>query len=356
MSKFYPLTVKSIRRETADCVSVAFDVPVSLKETFQFIQGQYLTLKTTIGGEEVRRSYSICSSPLEAELRVAIKAVTKGVFSTYANEVLEAGEVLEVMPPMGRFYTPLSPSNRKHYVAFAAGSGITPVMSILKTVLQTEPESSFTLVYGNKNRHSIIFKEELEALKNKYMNRLSLYHILSREFIDSPLLSGRITGEKCVKMLESIIDAPHTDEFFLCGPEEMIFAVKESLEAAGVDKKKVHFELFTTSAQPARPKTVVAAEDGAKCKVSVKLDGRTFEMEMKFGEDTILDAALKQGADLPFACKGGVCCTCRAKIMEGEVEMGVNYALEPEEVEAGYVLTCQSFPISEKVTVDFDVR
>jgi len=355
---FEQLPVREVRRETNDCVSIAFEVPENLKASFQFIQGQYITLKTKIGGEEVRRSYSICSSPLDDELRVAVKKVPNGIFSTYANELLKAGDQLDVMPPMGKFFTPLVPTQKKNYVGFAAGSGITPLLSIIKTTLQTERESTFTLVYGNRNRHSIIFRETLEALKNKYMDRFRLIHILSRETTDTPLNSGRIDADKCLVLCDKTIDLEQTDEFFLCGPEEMIFAVKNVLEQQKVPAQKIHFELFTTAGQ--QNKKIKPQEEetdkGPKSKITVKLDGISFDFELSQKGDAILDAALKHGADLPYACKGGVCCTCRAKLVEGEVDMEVNYGLEPDEIEQGFILTCQSHPKSEKVVVDFDVK
>lgn len=355
---FEQLTVREVRRETHDCVSIAFEVPEQLKETFRFLQGQYITLKTKIGGEEVRRSYSICSSPLDHELRVAVKKVPNGVFSTYANELLKAGDSLEVMPPMGKFFTPLLSSQKKNYVGFAAGSGITPLLSIIKTTLQTEKESTFTLVYGNRNRHSIIFRETLEALKNKYMNRFRLIHILSRETTDTPLNSGRIDADKCLTLCDKTIDLQRTDEFFLCGPEEMIFSVKNVLEEKGVAAQKIHFELFTTAGQQNKKIQQLETETdkGPKSKITVKLDGISFDFELSQKGEAILDAALKQGADLPYACKGGVCCTCRAKLVEGEVDMEVNYGLEPDEIEQGFILTCQSHPKSEHVVVDFDIK
>ena len=355
---FEQLTVREVRRETNDCVSIAFEIPDTLKNSFQFLQGQYITLKTKIGGEEVRRSYSICSSPLDHELRVAVKKVPQGVFSTYANEVLKAGDQLDVMPPMGKFFTPLIPGQKKNYVGFAAGSGITPLLSIIKTTFQTEQESTFTLVYGNRNRHSIIFRETLEALKNKYMNRFRLIHILSRETTDTPLNSGRIDADKCWALCDKTIDLQHTDEFFLCGPEEMIFAVKNVLEQQDVPAEKIHFELFTTAGQQHK-KNQQQEEDtdkGPKSKITVTLDGISFDFELSQKGDAILDAALKHGADLPYACKGGVCCTCRAKLIEGEVDMEVNYGLEPDEIEQGFILTCQAHPKSEKVVVDFDIK
>lgn len=358
--KFHPLKVVDVRRETTDCVSVALDIPENLSGEFKFIPGQYLTFRRGNGETEIRRSYSICAAPSDCELRVAIKKVENGRFSSYANDELKVGDTLEVMPPMGNFSLKKKNVQHKHYMAIAAGSGITPIMSIMKSVLEDDAEARFTLIYGNKNRNTIIFREQIEALKNKYMERLRVYHILSRETMDAPLFNGRITAEKCEEMCSSLIDVSSVDEAFICGPEEMILSVQEKLTALGMDHANVHIELFTSPDQPKETHEKWAnehAEDSGKMsKVSITLDGTTFDMDLAYNSDTILDAALKQGADLPFACKGGVCCTCRAKVTEGEVEMEVNYALEPDEVENGYVLTCQSHPKSDRVVIDFDQR
>ncbi len=355
---FHTLKVQEVKKETPDCVSIRFDVPASLKKEFEFEQGQNITVKKTIDGEEVRRSYSICSAPYENELRVAVKKVEGGKFSAYANEYLQPGDELEVLPPTGSFNTPLQASNQKQYLAFAAGSGITPVISIIKTTLQIEPKSRFTLVFGNRGRSSIIFFEALESLKNKYIDRFNFINILSREKTDAHVNAGRIDPTKLVE-LNKLVDYKNTDEFFICGPGEMIFCVKDFLEGIQIDKKKIHFELFTTPGQAkgiVTSRKPVASSEGPKSKITVKLDGRSFDFELGFNSDCILDAALKQGADLPFACKGGVCCTCKAKLLEGEVEMDVNWGLEQEEVERGFILTCQSHPVTEKVVVDFDIK
>ncbi len=357
MSKFYTLNVKEVRKETIDTVSVAFDVPKNLVEAYKFIQGQYLTLRTDINGEDVRRSYSICSSPLDDELRVAIKQVENGRFSTYANTVLKAGDTLQVMTPMGRFYTELSPNNEKQYVAFAAGSGITPILSIMKTVLEVEPNSQFILFYGNKKTETIIFKDEIDALKNIYLSRLSIYHVLSREALGSPLFEGRIDQARCEKFCNLLLDVNSVDEFFLCGPEEMIFAAKDTLKATDVADQKIHFELFTSSSTPKKPKKktekkAVLSDDSSM--ITVILDGHSYQFPLEKDGEDILDAALDNGADLPFSCKGGVCSTCRAKVESGTVKMELNYSLEDWEVEQGFVLTCQAHPTSERVTINFD--
>ena len=357
MSKnFQPLTIKDIRKETDDCVSIAFDIPVELSNQFVFKQGQYITLKTTIQNEEVRRSYSICSSPLDGELRVAVKKVENGIFSTYANEQLKKGDQLEVMQPLGKFYTDLDAAEARQYIAFAAGSGITPIISIIKTTLQTEPFSSFTLVYGNRNRNSIIFKEALEALKNRFMGRLSIVYILSRERTDALIHFGRIDGQKCGDLCKLIIDPLIAHAIFLCGPD-MVFGVKDQLEKTGVDAKKIHFELFTSrKKEKTTTSNTLSASTIAKSRITVKQDGVAVDFELAFEGESILEAAMKNGADLPFACKGGVCCTCRAKLIEGEVIMEVNYGLEPEEIDHGFILTCQSHPVTEKVVIDFDIK
>lgn len=356
---FHPLLIKEIRKETPECVSVVFEIPEDLKKSFQFKQGQSLTMRKSIGNEEVRRTYSICSSPLDNEIRVAIKKVDGGLFSSFANEDLKKGDTLEVMEPVGKFYTHLEPGQKKNYLAFAAGSGITPVLSLIKTTLATETSSIFTLVYGNRSRASIIFFEELEGIKNKYLQRFNFINILSRERTDAPVNYGRINMDKLLE-LSKLIDYEKMDETFICGPEEMIFSIKAFLEQKGIDKKKIHFELFTTpgerKSEVRSRKSESTSTTGNKSRISVKLDGRSFDFDLGFDEEPILDAALKQGADLPYACKGGVCCTCKARLIEGEVEMEVHWGLEEEEIQQGYILTCQSHPKTAKVVVDFDVK
>ena len=356
---FHPLLIKEIRKETPECVSVVFEIPGNLKKSFQFKQGQSLTMRKSIGNEEVRRTYSICSSPLDNEIRVAIKKCEGGLFSSFANEYLKKGDTLEVMEPVGKFYTDLQPAQKKNYLAFAAGSGITPVLSLIKTTLATETSSTFTLVYGNRSRASIIFFEELEGLKNKYLQRFNFINILSREKTDAPINYGRINMDKLLE-LSKLISYEKMDETFICGPEEMIFSIKAFLEQKGIDKKKIHFELFTTPGERKsgirNRKSESTSTTGNKSRISIKLDGRSFDFDLGFDEEPILDAALKQGADLPYACKGGVCCTCKARLIEGEVEMEVHWGLEEEEIQQGYILTCQSHPKTAKVVVDFDVK
>jgi len=355
---FHPLRVKEVKRETPDCVSISFIVPDELKEEFIFSAGQNIAIKKNIDGEEIRRSYSICSAPHENELRVAVKKVEGGKFSSYANTQLKAGDELDVLSPTGKFNTPLDPANRKTYLAFAAGSGITPVISIIKSTLATEPGSSFTLVFGNTSRSNIIFFEELEGLKNKYLERFTFINILSREKTDIALNFGRIDTEKLTG-LARLIRYQHTDEFFICGPEEMIFCVKDFLTGLGIENRKIHFELFASKGQKKTTTGQVSAAGytGPKSSITVKLDGRSFDFALPLNSDiTVLEAALKQGADLPFACKGGMCCTCKARLLEGEVSMDVHWGLEEEEIEQGYILTCQSHPKTERIVVDFDIK
>jgi ring-1,2-phenylacetyl-CoA epoxidase subunit PaaE len=355
---FHKLAIKEVRKETGECISVLFDVPETLQKDFQFKQGQSLTMRAMIGGEEVRRTYSLCSSPLDGQWKVAIKKVDGGLFSSFANDNLKPGDLLEVMEPVGKFYVELNAANKKNYLAFAAGSGITPVLSIIKTTLRTEPQSSFTLVYGNRSRSSIIFFEELEGLKNQFLSRFSFINILSRERTETPLNFGRIDENKLIE-LNKLIRYEDIHETFICGPEEMIFCVKGFLTKKGVNEKNIHFELFTSTTKKIsnlKPQTSNNLS-GPQSSITVKVDGLSFDFNLALNSDTtILDAALKQGADLPYACKGGMCCTCKAKLLDGEVEMDVHWGLEHEEIEKGYILTCQSHPKTEKVVVDFDVK
>ncbi|MCS7037358.1 MAG: 1,2-phenylacetyl-CoA epoxidase subunit PaaE [Saprospiraceae bacterium] len=355
-TQFYSLRVREVRRETPDTVSVALEVPEDLRDIFQFAAGQYLTLRAQLGGEDVRRSYSICAAPHEGELRVAIKKVPGGVFSTFANERLHPGDELLVMPPQGRFTTALDPAQSRLYVAFAAGSGITPVISILKSVLHTEPRSRFLLFFGNRGFDHVIFREELELLKNQHPDRLAVYHVFSREAIGAELFWGRLNADKCRAYASKLFRPEEVDAFFLCGPEEMIFDIKATLEDMGVPAEKILFELFTTASSARKPpRPIVPAADVVEASVTVIQDGMTFDFVLPSDGSTLLDAAMRAGADLPFSCKGGVCSTCKAKVLEGDVEMEVCYGLEPDEIAAGFVLTCQTHPRSKRVVVSFDV-
>ena len=352
-TKFYQIKVKEVRREIEDAVSVAFDIPEGLMSTFTFSPGQYVTLKTNVQGEELRRSYSICSAPHEGELRVAIKQIEGGKFSTYANQTLKEGDSLEAMPPMGNFKWSQG-TEPSHLVGWAAGSGITPMMSIAKTVLQSDEHSTFTLFYGNKNSSSIIFKDELEDLKNSFVDRLEVHHILSREDQGSDATNGRIDGDKVKSFNHKFFDINTATGHYLCGPLGMIESVTETLQELGTAKEKIHFELFnTTSSSSAKQKETASSTSSGRSSVTVVLDGEETHFEMK-GKEYLLDAALDAGADVPYACKGAVCCTCRAKVLEGSAEMVMNYALVDEEVKEGYVLTCQTRATSEKLVVSFD--
>ena len=350
--KFHSLRIADVRHETEDTVSIAFAIPETLQADYAFQAGQYLTLKAVIDGEDVRRSYSLCSAPHENEWRVAIKQVEGGKFSSYANAHLAAGQDMEVMTPTGNFCVSPEASNQDSYVLFAAGSGITPILSIAKTVLKEESNSSVHLFFGNKGFGSIIFREEIEALKNKYMDRFRVVHILSRENLGNDIQKGRITAEKCDALFTAFLKNERIKGVYTCGPEEMILGVKESMSRNGVSEKSIHFELFGTS--NAKKTTPAANTPDVDANITIILDGDSIDISLISSGESILDAAQKAGADLPFACKGGVCCTCKAKILEGTAVMDVNYALEKDEVEAGYILTCQAHPTSEKLIVSFD--
>ncbi len=355
--QFYSLKIKDIVKTTADCSVLSFEVPTNLEKEFSFRQGQHLTLKTNINGEEVRRSYSLCSSPMDGAWQVAVKQIEDGVFSGFVNEKLKIGDYLDVMNPHGNFFVETDSESEKQYVAFAAGSGITPILSILKTHLQAEPKAKFSLFYTNQNVASIILKEEIDALKNQYLERFEPYYFLTQEERDVSLFNGRMDEEKLEKIATYFLDLPNVDHFFLCGPEELIFKIRDFLLAKGVDGKRIHFELFTTSASQNRIKKVKvdsASNASQFSEIVVKEGGKSFKFKMARDADSILEAALKLNSGLPFACKGGVCCTCKAKLLEGKVEMEVNYALEKEQVAAGYILTCQAIPLTENVVVDFD--
>jgi len=357
--QFHTLRIREIRPETADAISVAFDVPAELHEQYRFRQGQFLTLRERVGGEELRRSYSVCVGVPEyesgGELRVAIKRVPGGRFSNWANDSLKPGREIDVMTPDGRFFTELDPAQRKRYVGFAGGSGITPMLSLIKTTLAVEPGSEFTLVYGNRSVASIMFVEELEELKNRYMDRLRLYHVLSEEGQEVQLFSGMLDEGKLREILDTLVPAETIDEAFVCGPEPMMAAAEQALAQAGVARERIHVERFGTPAGPAAA-PVPVAEDTPRAEVVLIVDGKERRLRVPFEGQAILDAGLAVGANLPYACKGGVCCTCRARVLEGEVRMDKNYTLEAWEMERGFVLTCQSHPVSERVVISYDER
>ncbi len=351
---FNQLTISDLRRETEDTVSIAFSIPDSLKSDYQFLSGQYLTLRATIDGKDTRRSYSLCSSPFENEWRVAIKQVQDGIFSTFANHTLKKGDDLQVMTPMGNFKLETKAAAKKSYVLFAAGSGITPILSIIKTVLREEPNSDVTLFYGNKGFSSIIFREELEALKSKYLSKFRIIHVLSRESLGNKIQKGRIDGEKCAQLYDAFLKNQSVDAVYLCGPESMILDVQKTLKSKGVSEENIHFELFTTEGGARKSEKSAITEPSFDSRVSIVLDGDVYDFNMSSQGKSVLDAGYEAGADLPFACKGGVCCTCKAKILEGTAKMDINYALDKDEVERGYILTCQAHPTSDRLVVSFD--
>lgn len=354
MAKFHSLKIIDIVRETNDAVSVAFEVPAALKSEFNYKQGQYLTLKFIINGEELRRSYSICSSPLEEnELRVAIKKVKQGKVSTYINDKVKVGDQVEVMIPMGNFFTEMNASNKKNYVLFAGGSGITPMLSILKTVLRSEPKSTVTLFYGNNDELSIIFKKQIELLAIANSDRLNVVHILNTAPADHPVtLQGMMTKEKDIELIKNYVNASMDNEYFICGPGPMMENVVAALKELKINESKIHIEYFSTPVNPEdAKKPLTPSVEGATATIIMDGDEHVIQLE---DNETILEAALRTGLDAPYACQGGSCCTCRALLQEGKVEMAVNYALSASEVKQGFVLTCQSRPTTPNVVVNYD--
>ena len=351
---FHPLRVAEIEPVTDDAVAITFDVPAELREDSAFTQGQHLTLRTELAGDDVRRNYSICSPVSSGVLRIAVKRLPGGAFSEHALEVLKPGDVLDVMTPTGRFFTALDPAHEKSYVCVAAGSGITPILSIVATTLEVEPHARVTLVYANRTHTSVMFLEEVEDLKDRYPERLQLIHVLSREPQEVELFSGRLDVPRMQRMLDSIIPPDTVDEWFLCGPYDMVSTLRKQLVSEGVAKRAIHAEVFHVESQPPVRRTPAEAVPAQGADVTITLDGRQSTFTLASDGPPVLEAALTVRADAPFACKGGVCGTCRAKVVEGSVEMDTNWALEPDEVERGYVLTCQSHPTSEKVVLDYD--
>jgi ring-1,2-phenylacetyl-CoA epoxidase subunit PaaE len=352
--RFHRLAVNDLRRETADAISMTFAIPQDLAGDYGFQPGQYLTLRTTMDGEEVRRSYSICSGPDDGELRIAVKKVDGGAFSSWAADELKSGDQLDVMTPTGRFGVAHAPAEARLYVGFAAGSGITPILSIIKGVLAREPSSRFFLFYGNRTAEGMLFREELEELKDRFLQRLSLFHVISGEEQDIPILHGRLDGDKVRVLLRSLVPAASVDHVFICGPTGMSADIEATCRAIGIADEKIHVERFVSEfgGKP-RPKKVIVSGAPPKAVAALIIDGKRREVPVAEGE-AILDAALRAGMDLPFACKGGMCSTCRAKLVEGEAQMEVNYSLEPWELKAGFILTCQAKPCSDKVVVDYD--
>jgi ring-1,2-phenylacetyl-CoA epoxidase subunit PaaE len=353
---FHRLKVSEVRRETADSVSIAFETPKALADVYRFLPGQHLTVRALLGGEDLRRSYSVCVSPLDAELRVAVKRLPGGRFSTWANQVLQPGDEIEVMAPTGHFTWAFEPTAHRRYLGIAAGSGITPVMSLLETALRVEPKSHFTLLYGNRDSSSIMFLEALAALKNRFLSRLSVFHFLTGESEEVELFNGRLDATRCGQALDKLTDARQINAAFVCGPGGMMDAAEKALLSRGVPPDRILVERFTTGPISAAQAAVIDAHarkaQGAQ--VSVVLDGRRAKIAFDPAKGAILDNVRGAGLPAPYACKGGVCATCRAKVVEGSVEMKVCYGLTPAEIEAGYVLTCQSIPTSPNVVLSYD--
>jgi ring-1,2-phenylacetyl-CoA epoxidase subunit PaaE len=353
---FYRLRIADVIDETADARSIRFDLPEELRESFAFRPGQHLTLKADIAGEDVRRNYSLCVAPQEGELKVTVKRIAGGAFSNWANDNLKPGDTIEVMPPHGSFTWDFRPDAANHYVGFAGGSGITPVLSLLKTALVTEPRSRFTLLYGNRDSQSVIFLEELARLKNRFMDRLQVYHFLAEEAEDIALFNGLLDRTKCDDILTQLVDPKAVDGFFICGPGPMMDAAEAAIEAHGVPRERIHVERFTAG----RPSAALAAQMQALqsqaqgAAMLVTLDGRKRRVPFDAAAGNILDSARLAGLPAPYACKAGVCATCRARVVSGQVEMAARYGLTDEEVASGYVLTCQSVPKGEGVELDYD--
>ena len=352
--RFHRLAVNDLRRESADAVSLTFAIPSELSNDYSFAPGQYLTLRTTMEGEEIRRSYSICSGPDDGELRIAVKKVDGGAFSSWAADELKAGDELDVMTPTGRFGIAHAPAEARVYVGFAAGSGITPILSIVRGVLAREPDSRFFLFYGNRSTGGMLFREALEELKDRFMQRFSLFHVISGEEQDIPILHGRLDGDKVRVLLRSLVPASQADHVFICGPTGMSEDIEATCRDIGIAEDRIHVERFVSGlgGKP-RAKAAVAVSAPPKAMASLVIDGKRREVPVAEGE-SILDAALRAGMDLPFACKGGMCSTCRAKLVEGSAEMEANYSLEPWELEKGFILTCQARPTTDRVVVDYD--
>jgi ring-1,2-phenylacetyl-CoA epoxidase subunit PaaE len=352
--RFHTLTVSDVRRECGDAFSLAFRMPSELAADYAFLPGQHITLRADVDGESLRRSYSLCSMPGSGELRVGIREVPGGRFSNWASRHLKVGNRIEVMTPDGRFCPALDPAHRKHYVAFAAGSGITPVLSIAGAVLAAEPQSRVTVVYGNRQLSSAMFLEDLGALKDGHVGRFVLYNVFSREPQDVPLFEGRLDGARVREFAASLLPVETIDEAFVCGPGAMIDEVEAALLDLGMPPGRVHVERFGVPSDGATHH--VEAGDAPQATILVELDGARRQVEFRAGDASILDAALRAGLDLPYSCKGGMCCTCRARVTRGEVRMDKNYSLDAADVAAGFVLTCQAHPLTERVEVSFDAR
>ncbi|WP_116366044.1 1,2-phenylacetyl-CoA epoxidase subunit PaaE [Parahaliea mediterranea] len=359
--QFHSLTVGRVEPETDYAVRLSFDIPGPLQDTFRHDPGQYLTLRATVGEAELRRSYSICSGVNDRQLQVAVKRVDGGVFSNFINDSLQAGDSIDVMPPQGSFFVPLDPAAGRKYLFIASGSGITPVVSNIKSILEVEPEASVTLLYGNQRTNTIMFRETLSFLKNRYLTRFQWINILSREDQGADILNGRLNNRKGAELNRQLISLDSFDHYFICGPESMISEVSRGLRGVGVAESNIHYELFAASADDAREivekhHARAQAFAGKVSEVTVVMDGRSSTFDLTADGENVLDAGISHGLDLPYSCKGGVCSTCKARLIEGEVDMDITHALEPGELEAGLILTCQAHPISDRVIVDFDQK
>ena len=355
---FHSLKILDVTRETADCISVSFDVPEALRQTFAYRAGQYVTLRAEVGDRELRRSYSLCSAPHEKQWRVAIKRVDGGMFSQWAHMLLRAGDWIDVLPPDGHFVYQPEANRARQILLLAAGSGITPVLSILKTALEAESSSQVTLIFGNRRVKDIIFREQIEDLRNRFLTRLQLIHTLSGEVQEAPMANGRIDGAKLASVIPHLVNPNRIDQVYICGPAAMIEATAAACADAGVTVEKIHKELFAAPGAVGHAERANAEpnDTGDAATVSVIADGIERELRVRFNGDSVLDVVLASGIDVPYACKAGVCCTCRAQVLEGEVRMDANYTLEQHEVDRGFVLTCQAHPVTDRVRLSFDGR
>jgi ring-1,2-phenylacetyl-CoA epoxidase subunit PaaE len=357
---FHPLRVRRIEPDTTEAVIVTFEVPHDLRDVFGFTQGQYLTLRREVDGQDLRRSYSICAGVDDGELRVGVRKVNGGVFSNWINEHLKIGDSIHVMAPQGRFFVPIDAASRRHYVGIAGGSGITPILSIMKTVLGREPNSRFTLIYGNRALKSTMFKEEIEDLKNKYLARLVLHHVFSDEHTDAPINHGLMNRDKIGEFIGALVPAKGISHAFVCGPYQMNDEAEAALLAAGVPEGRIHIERFGIAPQAGVQVGAVIHQaqpgDAELAKVTIIRDGLRRDIEFRKDQPSILDCASAAGLEVPFSCTSGVCGTCRAKLVEGQVRMERNFALDKREVADGFVLTCQAHPTTERVVLSFDER
>ena len=354
MRKFHSLTVSDKRNETADSVRISLQVPDDIQSEFNFLPGQHLPIQIDIDGKAVRRTYSICSAPGEAPLEIGIRIQAGGLFSGYVADSLQAGDVLQVMPPFGQFHASIDPANRKNYLAFASGSGITPIISIIRSTLEQEPGSRFLLFYGNRRQNTAMFIDDLYALKNSFTERLQLFFLFTREEQEYPIFSGRLDAEKTRELYQIFCNGLNPDEAFICGPDTMIETVRAALRELGMDDEVIHVERYGAPRKKRVAQATEVPADEHDCSVTVIMDGHKKSFQMPSEGSSIVDAAAERGIELPFSCKGGVCATCRTHVREGEVRMDSNYGLEPWEVEKGYVLACQSHPVSDKITLDYD--